>query len=135
MKDLLRDAMSNTDSPNKWKVIQGLNGTPNLSIILNFPNEAMHHDGQTITDIKSKANVFIRHYARVSKLNMSRADRDLNRQFKKHLKAPSVDYESCPLLEMGESLSAIEKIKGKGAAGPDKIPPSFLVLLGSLGLQ
>ena len=58
--------MSNSDGPNMWKVIQGLNSTPDA----NSPNEAMSHNGPTITDIKSKANVFINHYARVSKLKM-----------------------------------------------------------------
>ena len=95
-KDLLQDAMSNSDGPNMWKVIQGLKGTPDT----NYPNEAMSHDGRTITDIKSKANVFINHCARVSKLNMSRADRDP--KFKKHLNAPSADDQSCTLLQMGE---------------------------------
>ena len=49
----LQDAMSNSDGPNMWKVIQGLNGTPDA----NSPNEVMSHNGQTITDIKSKANI------------------------------------------------------------------------------
>ena len=74
-KDLLQDAMSNSDGPNTWKVTQGPNGTPDANSL----NEAMSHNGRTITDIKSKANVFISHYARVSKLNMSQADRDINR--------------------------------------------------------
>ena len=73
-KNLLQDAMSNSDGPNMWKVIQGLNGTPDA----NSPNEGMFHNGRTITDIKSKANVFINHYARVSKLNMSQSDREIN---------------------------------------------------------
>ena len=50
-KDLLQDAMSNSDGPNMWKVIQGLNGTPDA----NSPNEAMSHDDRTIIDIKSNA--------------------------------------------------------------------------------
>ena len=54
----------------------------------------MSHNGRTITDIKSKANVFINHYARVSKLNMSQSDRDTNRQFKTCIKVPSADDES-----------------------------------------
>ena len=76
-KNLLQDAMSNSDDPNMWKVIQGLNGTPDA----NSPNEAIPHNGRTITDIKSKANVFINHYTRVSKLNMSQSDRDINRHW------------------------------------------------------
>ena len=39
-KDLLQDAMSNSDGPNMWKVIQGLNGTPDA----NSPNKAMSHN-------------------------------------------------------------------------------------------
>ena len=130
-KNLLQDAMSNSDGPNMWKVIQGLNGAPHAK----SPNEAMSHNGRTITDIKSKANVFINHYARVSKLNMSQSDRDTNRQFKKRIKVPSADHESCAPLLMSELQSAIKKMKGKGAAGPDNIPPSFLKLLGPLSLQ
>ena len=57
-KNLLQDAMSNSDGPNMWKVIQGINGTPDA----NSPNEAMSHNGRAITDIKSKANIFINHY-------------------------------------------------------------------------
>ena len=74
-----KNAMSNSDGPNMWKIIQGLNGT----LDANPPNEAMSHNGRTITDIRSKANIFINHYVRVSKLNISLSDRDTNRQFKK----------------------------------------------------
>ena len=66
-KGLLQDAMSNLDGSNMWKVIQGLNSTPDA----NSPNEAMSHNVRTISDFKSKASVFIHHYARVSKLSMS----------------------------------------------------------------
>ena len=43
--------MSNTGSPYMWKVIQGLNGIPDA----NSPNEAMSHNGGTITGIKSRS--------------------------------------------------------------------------------
>ena len=105
-----------------WKVSQGLNGIPDA----NSPSGAMSHNGRTITDIRSIANVFINHYPRVSKLNMPKSDRDTNRLFNKCLRAPSVDNESCAPLQMNELQYAIKKMKGKGAAGPDDIPPSFL---------
>ena len=130
-KTLLQDVMSDSDGPNMWKVIQGLNGTPDAI----SPNEAMSCNGRTITDIKSKANVFINHYARLSKLNMSQSNRDTNQQFKKRIKVPSVDNESCAPLLMSELQSAIKKVKGKGAAGPDNIPPSFFKSIGPLALQ
>ena len=123
--------MSNSDGPNMWKIIQGFNGTPDD----NSPNEAISHNGRTIIDIKSTANVLINHYARVSKLNMSQSDCDTNSQFNKRLNALSIDDESCAPLLMGELQSAIKKTKGKGAAGSDNIPPSFLKSLGPLALQ
>ena len=89
-KDLLQDPMSNSDDPNMRNVIQGLNGTTDANSLI----EKTSHDGRTITDIKSKTNIFINHYARVGKLNMSQSDRDINRQFKKRLKAPFVGNES-----------------------------------------
>ena len=128
-KNLLQGAMSNSDGPNMWKVIQGLNGTPDG----NSPNEAMSHNFRTITDIKFKANIFLNPYARVCKPNMSHSNRDINRQFKKRINTPSTDNESCARLRMSELLSAIKKIKPKGAAGSDIIPPSFLKSLGPPG--
>ena len=95
----------------------------------------MSHNGRTITDTKSKANIFINHYARVSKLHMTKEDCDLNRLLKKRLNAPSVDNKSCTSTNMLELLWAIQKMKRKGAASPDDIPPTFLKSLGPLPLQ
>ena len=129
-KNLLQDVMSKSDGPNMWNVIQGLSSTPDA----NSPNEAMSYNGRNITDIKSKANFFINHYNRVSKLNMSQSNHGTNHQFKKCLKALSVDNESCAPLLMSELQSAIKKMKRKAAAGPDNISPSFLNSLGCLAL-
>ena len=124
---LPQDAISNSEGPSMWKVIQDLNGTPHS----NLPNEAMSHNGRTITSIKSKANVFIHHYARVGKMNMLRVNQNLNHQFKKCLNEPSADAPR----QMAELLSATQKIKCKGVAGSDNIPPSFLKSLSPLALQ
>ena len=48
-KNLLQDAMFNSDGPNIWKFIESLNGTPDA-------NSPMFHNGRTITDIKFKAS-------------------------------------------------------------------------------
>ena len=84
---------------------------------------------------ESKSVLFIDHYTRVSKLNMSRANRDLNGQFKKCLNEPCTDHESCAPLQTSELLSAIKKMKWKVAAFPESISPSFLRSLGPLALQ
>ena len=101
--------MSNSDGPYMRKVIQGLNGTP----YANFPNKAMSHDGWTITDVKSNAIIFINHYARVSKFNMSHSDRDINRQFSKRINAPSIADESCAPLQMGHNYLPSKRWKVK----------------------
>ena len=109
-----------------------LNGT----LDANSTNEAMSHNGRTFTRIKTKANIFVDYSAKVSKLNISKTDRDLNRHFKKQLDAPSINkIKCCAPLQMGEFLSAIEKMKSKGVAGLEKIPLSFHKSLGPLALQ
>ena len=108
-------AVMNSDGPNMWKVIQGLNGTPDA----NSPNEVMSCKSWTIANIRPKANIFINQYAWVNKLNVSWTDQDLNQQFNKCLNAPSVDDESCALLQIHELLFGIKKMEGKGAAGPN----------------
>ena len=59
-------------------------------------------------------------------------ERNLNCLLKKCLKTSSVNNDS---INMSEVLSSIQKMKCKGAAGPDNIPPTFLKSLGSLALQ
>ena len=110
---------------------KGLNGTPEA----NSSNEAMSHHGRVITDAKAKANIFVKHYARVSNLSMSAADRQLNIELKKRLDAPSTDDVSCSKFTMRELTSAINKMKCKGAAGPGNIPPIFMKALGPIALQ
>ena len=104
---------NNSDDPNMREVIQSLNDTPND----NSPNEPMSPNSRTITNIKSKVNVFIHNYATVSKLDLSQIDRYFTRQFKKRLSGSSTDDESCVPYQMGELLSAIKMMKCKGAAG------------------
>ena len=93
----------------------------------------MSHNGRTITDIKSKANIFINHYARSANSTCHKptpTSTDISGSISAHHLC-----SSCAPLQMGELLSAIKKMKGKGAAGPDNIPSSFLKSLGPLALQ
>ena len=55
----------------------------------NSPNEVISSYGCTITNIKTKVNIFLNQYAGVTNLNMSKADHDINWHFKKKLNAPS----------------------------------------------
>ena len=63
-------------------MIKPLNGTPEN----NSPNEAVIHNNRCITSDKRKADIFIKHYAGVSKIDMSKVDRTENRKFKLSLR-------------------------------------------------
>ena len=68
-----------------WKFIQGLNSNP-MSIHQMKP----YHT--TVETISHKANTFVKHWD--SKLNMSKADRDLNCYLRKQIEAPYADDEN-----------------------------------------
>ena len=87
--------MLNSHGANMWKVNGGLNGTPDA----NSPDEAMSHNSHTFSNI---ANIFMSHYARISKLHVSKADLDLNHHSKKQLDQPSADDESCTAFQKSE---------------------------------
>ena len=123
-KDLLAGAGVTGDQDEMWKIVKGLNGTPDT----NSPSEAMVHNNKAITNPKKKSNVFASHYANVSKLTMTREDRDFNREFKRKLENSSTDNELTDAkaasgnITMVELRSAIGKQKGKGACGADDTP-------------
>ena len=77
-----------------------------------------------LTDPKAKSNAFTKHYTNVSKLAISKEDRHLNL-------SSSVGDESCTAFTMAVPKNDFAKMKLKGAAGPDEIPPMFLNSLGS----
>ena len=129
-KDFLEDVITSEDETKLWSTIKSLNGTPST----NSPNEAMSYQGKTITTSKEKANVFMKHYANISKLTLSKKDRNLNRNLKRKLDAPSAGSKHACDFTMHELKTAIRKMKAKGAAGADDIPPTFLKALGPLAL-
>ena len=130
-KNVLHSSLLITDNPDVQKIIRALNGTPDN----NLANKAMPHNSLTIINIKSKANIFINHYTRISKLHISKEDRDLHCFIKKPLNTPSVNNKSWTSMNMLELLSTIQKMKCNEAVRPDNIPLTFLKLLVSLALQ
>ena len=111
-----------------WGLIKSLNGTPST----NCPNETLIHNGKSFTTDRAKANIFAEYYANVSNIKFTKEDRDLNRELKKRLRTPGT--ESVEPFTINELRKAIRKMKMKGAAGPDDIPPSFLKHLGPLAM-
>lgn len=128
-KEFLDESVNSTDESKLWKVIKSLNGTPST----NSKNETLNIGGKKMTSPKAKANVFVDHYSKISKLSFSKDDRDFNRLLKKRLEnAPN---QEVPDFTMVELKRAIKKMKKKGAPGPDNIPPSFLKNLGDQAMN
>ena len=130
-RKVLEESTNSPDDSKLWRVIKSLNGTPDN----NSPNEAMVHEGHLITSDRRKADIFAKHYAKVSSLKMSKADRTENRQLKALLRSHSGSTDlnkarSYPDVTMAELKAAIAKMKARGAPGPDNISPALLKHLG-----
>ena len=95
-RDLLA---STTNEENRiWSVIRSLKGSPET----NSPNEAMIHQGRAITSNARKADIFMGHYAKVSKHFFSKEERDVNRQMKKAMRNYNTQSEYGQALTMTE---------------------------------
>ena len=70
----------------------------------NSTNEAISHNGCTITSTKSKVNIFINHYTRVSNLHTTKEVSNINCLLKQRLNTPSVDNKSCTPINILELL-------------------------------
>ncbi|MEL6855582.1 MAG: endonuclease/exonuclease/phosphatase family protein, partial [Cyanobacteria bacterium J06607_13] len=123
-RQVLDDASAHHNDAKMWRVVGSLNGTPDA----NSPNEAMSHNGRLITSNKRKADLFVGHYANVSRLKTTKADRVQNRRLKSDVR--SARSEEVPPITMTELRRAIDQLRFRGAPGPDGIPPSFLKNLG-----
>jgi hypothetical protein len=75
-KELLEDVITDADDAKLWGVVKSLNGSPTS----NARNEVMIHKGKTITSDKGKADIFLQHYAKVSRLKFTKSERNLNRR-------------------------------------------------------
>ena len=129
--DYLGELEDDPDPTRVWRTIKNLSGTPDSPA----PNEALIHKGKAITSFHKKADIFAKHYAKVSKLEFSKEERSRNREFKRMMQMSSVDEECCKDFDLGELNAAIKAMKPKGAAGKDNIPPTFLKNLGPKALE
>ena len=128
--EFLDDLEFDPDAAKVWSLIRNLSGNPDSPA----PNEALLHNDKVITSPHKKADLFMNHYAKVSSLKMSNSDRKKKKELMKQIKRNGPEEEICRDFEMRELQKAIKLMKGKGAAGPDDIPPTFLKNLGDIAL-
>ena len=128
--EYLDDLEYDPDTAKVWSLIRNLSGNPDSPA----PNEALKHNGKLITSPHKKADLFMNHYAKVSSLHMTKEDREKKKELLKQIKRQGPEEEICKEFEMHELQKAIKRMKAKGAAGPDDIPPTFLKNLGEVAL-
>ena len=131
-REVVEEALMSEDEGKMWNFIKTLNGTPDC----NSPNEVLVVNGRKLTSNSRKADAFIEQYAEVSKLTFNKEEKTMNRSAKQMLrKTQYADDESTTPFIMEELEKAIQKMRTKGAAGEDEIPPSFLKALGPLAKE
>ena len=121
-------------TPSQISLLRACGRLLRVSTTLQIPTHLMKPCHTTVAPSRTQ-KLKLTSLRRVSKLQMTKDDRQLNRLLKKSLENPIVDDQSCFPIKMAELLSAIQKMKRKGAAGPDNTPSSFFKSLGSLSFQ
>jgi hypothetical protein len=91
-------------------------------------NTVLEHDGRSFVFDTAKADVFIKHYASVSRHKFSRAERRVDhgicvRLTEDRLNPEPLGPESDDFL-MEELVSSLKAGKAKGAEGPDGLFPN-----------
>lgn len=134
--EFVEDLQHDTDPAEIWRTIKSLSGTPASQA----PNEAIISHGKAITTNAEKANLFAKHYAKVSKLEFSKDERDRIREMKRAFEPEDTtvkeeDKECCKPFSIEELKTAIKSMRTKGAPGVDDIPPAFIKNLGPVALE
>ena len=122
-----------TSSSHVWSVIRSLNGKRSPPMAR---NTVLEHGGRSFVTDTAKADVFIKHYASVSRHKFSRAERKVDRGVRVRLTEDRRNPE--PLgpesddFSMEELVASLKAGKAKGAEGPDGLAPQFLKNLGEV---
>ena len=122
-----------SDPARVWRVIRSLGGSKGAS----GKNEVLVHERREYSTGVRKANVFCKHYAAISRLSLSREEREWSRGVRRRLRnlGPETDdLPECQPFSEVELRRALQQMRGKAAEGEDGISPSFLKHLGERGM-
>ena len=130
-RDFVESLGDKPDSPRAWGVLRSLSGKAPARA---ERNKAILHDGKTYVTDKSKANLFVRKYAQVSRHRFTREEKARIRRLRVRMtrmrRAPGAIPQECVDFSLSELEGVIREIHVRGAEGPDGIPPRFLQELG-----
>ena len=124
--EFIKEVEYGTDPWKLWSVLHSLGDSTTPS----QPNEAQKLGDKTINSSLKKADAFMQHYAKESRLQFSKSERDTNRTSRR-LKSAMFAYDASgqdfTMLELEKALASMQS---RGAAGPDEITPAFIKALG-----
>jgi hypothetical protein len=122
-----------TSSFHVWSVIQSLNGKRSPPMAR---NTVLEHGWKSFVSDTVKADVFIKHYASVSRHKFSRAERKTYRVMRTRVEEDRRNPEPLGLesdkFSMEELVSSLKAGMASGAEGPDGLAPRFLKNLGEV---
>jgi hypothetical protein len=99
-------------------------------------NTVLEHGGGSFVSDATKVDVFIKHYASISRHKFSRAERKTDCDMQVRLIEDRRNPEPLGLesdnFSMEELVSSLKEGKAKGAEGPDGLAPQFLKNLGEV---
>ena len=124
--NFIEETEFSTDPSKIWRVFHAVGNTAAPS----QPNEALTLGKRLLHSNTKKADAFMAHYARQSRLRFAKEERSINRLAKRLRESPSAHDESCVDFTLKELNKAAKRMRTKGAAGPDKITPAFIKAFG-----
>lgn len=102
----MEDTTANSD-PNKiWRVIKSLSGKSPSSM----NNEVLIHENRMYQTNKAKADIFMKHYASISRLNIPKTQRR-KKAIRRNLSSPTVEDSSTADFNNTELKLAIKSMK------------------------
>ena len=124
-----------TSLSHTWSVIRSLNGKRSPPMAR---NTVLEHEGRHFVSDTAKADVFVKHYAGVSRHKFSKAERKTDRFVRTRLtedrRKPETLGPECDDFSLEELDASLKAGKASGAEGPDGLAPRFLKNLGG-GVQ
>jgi ribonuclease HI len=130
-KVFIESLESHTDCPRAWNTLRSLSGKAPAQ--MDRCKTILHGGKEFVTD-RSKAGLFVRKYAQISRHRFTKEERVKNRRVRMRMtrsqRMAGPWGKECGDFSLSELATAIREMRSKGAEGPDGIPPRFLKELG-----
>ena len=117
-------------SKNMWQLMKNLDGGTTKT-----NKKAIVYNGTTRTADRQKANAFIHYYKNISKCQLNKQEKRIKKKLNQELRKRQPSNEYTKEFNMQELITALHRINGNKAGGPDQVHPRMLHRLGPEALK